>query len=216
MLALPRPRPLHYAIGSFLLLAATMLPRPGVAQLGKVGLRIDVEARVGTGNVAFLGCGFDGTDIYVTARAHPASPGRPHLLYRLDRQGNVLAAYDQPATWGNPSAWGMRDLAFDGRHFYGGDESPVGYAFDTVTRTFDAARNIQKPAVLNVMHALAYDGATDTCWGSDFGGLDCQFKRDGTVLWQGVSGVEFMYGAAYDSGRKRVWWFGQGGSSRPN
>lgn len=80
----------------------------------------------------------------------------PNKLYVVDdASGALLAAIDQPTT----SAWGMRDLATDGRYVYGGDESRLIQVFDTHTNSFIAPIDVTTAAAaagIGTVRALAW------------------------------------------------------------
>ena len=202
------------------------LALPASGQLGRpTGLRIDVQSR--TGNAGCVGVcrsvdGAGSVRFWVSARAPQATPGTPHKLYEFDGAGALAATHDQPTTWGQPSQWGMRDLAFDGTHVYGGEEADGNgtftvHAFNVVTRSWDVGRDVRVNGLpVTVLRALAYNPRSDTFVTSDLGGAAYEFDRAGVV--RGVhyaTGALFMYGAGYDAVEDRYVWFSQLGDRDP-
>ena len=72
------------------------------------------DVQTPTGDNQCLGVEFDGTNFWVTG----GGAGGDNWLYKLDSDGNYLTNFSQ----GTISAWGWRDLAWDGTYLYGSDE----------------------------------------------------------------------------------------------
>src|SRR5688572_24768531 len=221
-------------------LVSLFLASTAIAQLSKPlpdpmfpngGHRIDAQTVVG--NNGCLGCARDLQGNYwVSARA-PGLTGK-HKLYKLGPNGALLNTYDQPSNYAATAVtgagpWGMRDLAYDGRYIYGGEENVCSgfkvYAFDTITNAFDSTRYWTAPASTVIVRALVFDPTGNsnqgTMWSGDFGAPVVEFDRAGTVL-RTVAATSLVtpgqtaaiYGAGWDPSHRTVWWFSQGGSSK--
>ena len=154
---------------------------------------------------------------WVSARRAPRLPlTNPHMLYELDSSGRFVGGYPQPSSVNDKSAWGLRDLAYDGaRYLYGGYEGGRVLAFDTVTKVFDPSQDFIVPADLtfSVLRALAYDpsgdGGNGSMWAANFSSDHAEFSRNGTLLRVIPNMQRGTYGAAFDPVQRTVWWFGQ-------
>ncbi len=140
-----------------------------------------------------------------------------HQLVELDLAGNFVGIYSQPIST-QTSSIGMRDLATDGTHVYGGGESSIGtvFAFDTTTRTWDSSRSIPVGAVRGTVQALAFDpdgnrglGSFFTCDGA---GPITEFSRSGAILAVSPNPGASIFGAAYDPRSQTLWWWGMDNS----
>jgi hypothetical protein len=218
-----------------LLVAALAIAAHAPCQLGKplpspaLGSHVlDVQAvlSAATGVVVdgVLGVARDANgDYWVSARRAPRLPlSTPHMLYQLSAQGQYLGGVPQPAATSS-SAWGMRDLAFDGqRYLYGGFEGDRVLAFDTQAGVFVPALDFVVPSGLtfSTMRALAYDpngaGGAGSLWVANFTSEHVEFDRAGTILQRVPNLQPGAFGAAYDAARGTIWWFGQSGSTRAN
>ncbi len=216
------------------------LSSSGSAQLGKFlknpswpagSHRLDVQTALKTATGltydGVLGCAKDTSgNLWVSARR--ASDGKfttPHKLFRLDKTGKVTATFDQPVVT-KASAWGIRDLAYDGsRYLYGGLEISVSggrvFAFDTKNGIWNSSKDFLIPPKLtfSTIRALAYDpngdGGKGSLWTSDWDGPILEFSRTGKAL-RTLPGIqEDCFGAAYHPQRKTIWFFGQKGYSSP-
>jgi hypothetical protein len=128
--------------------------------------------------------------------------------------------YAQPAAVNANSAFGLRDLAYDGGNFlFAGAELAVTsrtvYAFDIVNKQWDAAKKWTVPPSASVFaaRALAYDPNGDSgngsLWVADFSSDILEIRRNGTLIRSFPTIVGSFLGAGYDPVRKTVWWFSQ-------
>ncbi|GEM_PF-1682623 len=221
-------------------LACMVLSSIGKGQLGKFlgnpswpsgSHRLDVQAALKTATGltydGVLGCAKDSAgNLWLSARR--PSDGKfttPHKLFRLDKSGKVTGSFDQPVVT-KASAWGIRDLAYDGSRFlYGGVEISVSggrvFAFDTKNGVWNASKDFLIPPKLtfSTIRALAFDpngdGGKGSLWASDWDGPVIEFSRLGKVLRTFPGIQENCFGAAYHPVRKTIWFFGQGGYSSP-
>ncbi len=150
----------------------------------------------------FLGMEFDGEFFWVTGGGSALDPNK---LYKLDSNGNLLATFDQHGT----SAWGWRDLAWDGTYLYGSDDGTIDQ-IDPVTGDTTGV-TINGPATTN--RALAYNPDTDHFFTANFGSVIDEFGRDGTV-YNTWANTKAIYGMAFDGlseGGPYLWVFSQDG-----
>lgn len=189
------------------------------AQFGlPTGFRVDNQLTSGNNG----GLGVARTNIagqerfWVTSRAASLTTGSPHVLYEYDRAGTLLATYNQPILYGTGNTWGMRDLAFDGTHLYGGSENAANgnrvFAFDAVNRVWDPSRDIVLSApAFAITRALTYVPSTDTFWTSNFGGTCFEFNRAGATVRTFAATANSIYGLGYDPVLDEIIAFGQTG-----
>lgn len=157
---------------------------------------IDVEAVAG--NAYSVGCGFDGTYLWVTNGAGQAGqPTGVFLLFMED--GTFVEQFNQNTAAG----WGLRDLCFDGTYMYGSVSTAIDYYDVTSHEKVGAFTGPQNPN-----RALAYDGTY--FYTGNFGTEVYQ------LTWDGVSGstassttwstaATSVYGAAWDAIGNCMW-----------
>jgi hypothetical protein len=192
---------------------------------------LDVQA-IGGAGAGYAANGMLGTcrapngHYYVSGRRNTASTANPNNLFEFDANGAFVAVLPQPGAASAPgSAWGIRDLAWDGgtgasSRIYGGLENSVTggrvYAFDWNIGVFDPASDIVLAAPVNsVVRALAYDTANQTFAATNFGGAIEYFDKTGAVTKPTTTNPSTTtYGLAYDPQKSTYWAFGQGGSGR--
>jgi hypothetical protein len=222
------------------MLSCLSLTSLGGAQLGKFlknpswpsgSHRLDVQSSLKTATGlnydGVLGCAKDASgNLWLsTRRASDGKFATAHKLFRLDKKGKVSGSFDQPLV-SKASAWGIRDLAYDGsRYLYGGLEISLSggrvFAFDTKNGIWDSSKDFLIPPKLSfsTIRALAFDpngdGGNGSLWTSDWDGPILEFSKTGKVLrtFPGIQGD--CFGAAYHPRRKTVWFFGQKGYSSP-
>lgn len=212
-----------------LLLAAPVLSLPLAAQLGhSVGFKVDVQTPVSTA----LGATYDGSfgvardnagAFWITTRR--ATAAGAHKLVKLDSGGAVLASYDQPASTAS-SANGLRDFAYDGTNdvlYAGCEASATGgkiLAFSVATAQWNATLAWTLPASLTNVVGLAYDpfgnANQGSMYASDGSGAVTEFTKTGTVVRTLPAQVPGCTGIAIDPSYRKLWFFGQGGTARPN
>ncbi len=132
-----------------------------------------------------------------------ASETDPNQLYKIDADGNLVAAYDQSSSAG----WGWRDLAFDGDYLYSSDSATV-VQIDPAT---GQATGTTIPCPTNPCRALAYDPDTDHFWTANFDSNIWEFDRTGAVIHTYANALQ-IYGAAWDkysSGGPYLWVWSQ-------
>lgn len=108
-------------------------------------------------------------------------------IYVFDSQGRYVRRFPQFMN----SAWGMRDLAWDGEHLWGGDGN-ILFAFTT---DGDSVRSIRSP--INPSRAIAWDPTRELLWTcdllSDIVGLDREGEERARIRRLGVR----IYGLAW-------------------
>ncbi len=98
----------------------------------------------------------------------------------------------------------IRDLAWDGTYFYGGNAGNVIYVMD-----FDAKVLIEEITSPGAVRAIAYDSDYDAFWCNNWSSDMLLVDRMGNEL-ASISGVPSIYGAAYDKhtdGGPYLWLF---------
>ena len=160
---------------------------------------------------------------YVSARRSPTTPTtNPHMLFGIvwDATTKAWKVTSYPVPGLSTSSWGLRDLAFDGKFLiYGSAEnSATGFkvlAFNTASKKFDSNFDVTVPSTspATTTRALAFNTHTQTFWAGNFSSNHVEFDKTGKQLKSVPNMQASSYGAGYDSVRKTVWWFGQGGAS---
>jgi len=157
---------------------------------------IDVQAYAGNG--FSVGCGFDGTYLWVTNGAMMGG-GTYNCFLLFDEDGNYFATYNQ----NGGSEWGLRDLTCDGNYMYGSQSTAIEY--------YDIGSHEKVGSFIgpeNPNRALAWDG---TCFYT--GNFGTEVYR---LTWNGVSGstatstvwstaATSVYGAAWDELNDCMW-----------
>ena len=178
-----------------------MAPQVGVQPQGtdtwleQIG-SINVEAQAG--NAYSVGCGFDGTYLWVTNGAGQA--GQPTGVFLLfEEDGTFVESFNQNTAPG----WGLRDLTCDGTYMYGSVTTAIDY--------YDIGTHLKVGAFIgpqNPNRALAWDGTY--FYTGNFGS---EVYR---LTWNGVSGstatsttwstaATSVYGAAWDEMNNCMW-----------
>jgi hypothetical protein len=112
-----------------------------------------IEAETYAGNAYSVGCGWDGTYVWVTNGAGQA--GQPTGVFLLfEEDGTFVEQFNQNTAPG----WGLRDLCCDGTYMYGSVSTAIDY-YDISTHEKEGC--FYGPQ--NPNRALAYDG-TSTTW----------------------------------------------------
>jgi hypothetical protein len=167
---------------------------------------VTFDPQTPTDDINCVGVEFDGGNFWVTGK-HIADGN--HKLYRFDRDGNLLAEYNQNTF----SEWGWRDLAFDGQYLYASDENEF-VKIDPATgqRIADLPRPITIPFPLR---GLAYDPITDHFWAANFDSDIIEFDRTAATL-HSYPNDRHIYGLAWDDASPDgpwLWVFSQDGAS---
>ncbi|GEM_PF-1813628 len=163
-------------------------PARGAKAAGDSVWGLDVEALAGD-NLC-LGAEFDGTHLWVTGAAGSPSAD-PNRLYKISRQGALLASVPQPP--GN--GWGWRDLCWDGQFLYGAS----GSAIEQIDTATGAVTGAVIPTPCAVARGLAHDPVSDRFLVTDFADSIYQIDRAGgrVAAWSNNATV---YGLAWDAG----------------
>jgi len=150
-----------------------------------------------TGDIRCLGVEFDdgpnGSNHYWVTGAYDFTVAH---LYKIDQFGTLQAVYQQPVTnWG---AWGWRDLAWDYKYLYAGDDTTMpGYITQISTITGQPTGVNFGPYPVVPCRALAYDSLNDCFWTASFGSSIYQCFKDGTFNTYVNPGLS-IYGMAMD------------------
>ena len=140
------------------------------------------------GDSDFLGIAFDGEYLWVSGRGI-ITP----TIYIFNPDPFELV-HQFPAS--APSAWGVRDLCFDGTYMYGGWDQGLN-CWDI--ETYDLVTTIPFPAGMSFQRANAYDPATDHFYCGNFSGTCYEQDRDGNLIrmWNPAP-LTAIYGMAWD------------------
>ncbi len=158
-------------------------------------LQFSFDVTAATGAAGNAGCEFDGTYFYTTRWAS-------NLIHKFDIDGNLIEEFSIPGVSG------LRDLAYDGTHFYGGAAGNVIYEMDFETQTLIGTINSSVAA-----RAIAYNEDLDAFFVSNFADPVGLIGHDGTTIATFDCGLSGTYGFAYDNltdGGPYLWLFDQG------
>ena len=173
------------------------ISQPGVDTWLEEIAYFDVEA-AGIPNAYTVGCGWDGTNFWITNGAGQAG-GSTGMFYLFDHAGVIVDSFPQ----NNAPGWGLRDLCCDGTYMYGSVTTAIDY-YDITT--YEKVGAFTGP--INPNRALAYDGTYF---------YTSSFSTDVYQLtWDGVSGstaastvwstsATSAYGAAWDALGDCLW-----------
>ena len=180
--------------------------------LGAVVYEMNAETATTPDN-QLLGIEFDGTYFYVTGGGGTTG-GRPNSVYVIDTLGNLVWMMDQ----GTSSAWGWRDIAWDGV-YTGADRIDTLYASDNInvtkfgidllTGTLTNYGTFRGPS--NPNRALAYHQDSAWFFTASFRSDCWKFSKTNSNIQQ-VSNPWAHYGAAWDSDPSDggwIWWHSQ-------
>ena len=158
-------------------------------------LQFSFDATAASGAAGNAGAEFDGTYFYTTRWASS-------LIHKYDINGVLVSEFSIPGVSG------LRDLAYDGTHFYGGAAGNVIYEMD-----FDTQTLIGTISSSVAVRAIAYNDVLDAFYVSNFADPVGLISRTGTTLATFNCGLAGTYGFAYDSltdGGPYLWIFDQG------
>ncbi len=157
-----------------------------------------IEVENYAGNPYCVGCGLDGSYLWVTNGAGQSGEPTGQILI-FEENGTFVTSFEQ----NNAPGWGLRDLCFNGTYIYGSVSSFIDY-YDT--ETYEKVGAFIGPQDPN--RALAYDGIY--FYTGNFGN---EIYR---LTWDGVSGstagssvwstaATTVYGAAWDAVNGVMW-----------
>ncbi|MDO9577987.1 MAG: choice-of-anchor J domain-containing protein [Candidatus Cloacimonadales bacterium] len=158
-------------------------------------LQFSFDVTAASGAAGNAGSEFDGTYFYTTRWAS-------NLIHKYDIDGVLVEEFSIPGVSG------LRDLAYDGTHFYGGAAGNVIYEMD-----FDAHTLIGSITSSVAVRAIAYDDDLDAFYVSNFADPVGLISHTGTTIATFNCGLSATYGFAYDnmtSGGPYLWIFDQG------
>jgi hypothetical protein len=142
-----------------------------------------------TGDARILGIEFANGFFWLTGAGDGTGADSVH---KFDPAGNHVGTYPQSTT----SAWGWRDLAWDGTYLYGSD-SPTLIQLD-ISSGAPIPTGVTIPGPENPNRALAYDPATDHFWTANFSGPIYEFDRAGNII-NTYANTKSVYGMAWDA-----------------
>ncbi len=157
----------------------------------------DVDAATGAAGNAGAEC--DGDNYYSTRWASA-------LIHKYDLDGNMVLEFSVPGVTG------LRDLAYDGTYFYGGNAANTIYEMDFATPAL--VSSIGSP---QQVRTIAYDEGDDAFWVSNFGtDITLVSKAGAQLAVIPDAALTGKYGSAYDNwtdGGPYLWVFAQGGGA---
>ncbi len=122
-------------------------------------------------------------------------------FYRYDHDGTYIGSF------AIPGAGQIRDLAYDGTYFYGGQGSSTVYIMDFVGQTL-----IGQFSAPTAVRAIAWDDGEEGLWANNWSTTITLFDLQGAVLGTiPNAGDESFYGFAYDHQGPYLWGYGQSG-----
>ncbi|HQO08284.1 MAG TPA: T9SS type A sorting domain-containing protein, partial [Bacteroidales bacterium] len=122
-------------------------------------------------------------------------------FYRYDHDGTYVGSF------AIPGAGQIRDLAYDGTYFYGGQGSSTVYIMDFVGQTL-----IGQFSAPTAVRAIAWDDGEEGLWANNWSTTITLFDLQGAVLGTiPTAGDESFYGFAYDHQGPYLWGYGQSG-----
>jgi hypothetical protein len=140
-----------------------------------------------TNDPRILGIEFAEDHFWITG----AGTGGVDSLHKFDASGNHVATYPQGVT----SAWGWRDMAWDGNYLYASDSDTLVQL--QIIGGVPTPTGIGIPGPTNPNRGLAYDPATDHFWTANFGSNIWEFDRTGAII-NAYSNSKAIYGLAWD------------------
>lgn len=170
--------------------------------IGDELFRIDVGAT--TGHILLLGVEYADGYYYVTSGGEIDST-YPNYLFKIADDGSVMSSWIQSTS----SAFGWRDLAWDGTYLYGSDSDLIDQIDPATGQTTGAT--IEAP--VNPARGLAYDPATDHFWTANGNSSIYEIDRSGTVIGSFPNTLG-IYGLGWDiwsAGGPYLWAFSQDG-----
>ncbi len=144
----------------------------------------------------------DGQYVYVTVWSSTS-------ILKYDSAGNYLS------TFSIPGVSGLRDLAYDGQYFYGGNAGSTIYKMDFTNQSLIGSISCGGGA--EVRH-IAYDPNSDAFWVGNWSTDILLINRSGTpidTIPAVSSTLPSLYGSAVDTvtpGGPYLWVFSQGGN----
>ncbi len=168
--------------------ATPRIVAPG-REIWDVQFNFDIDGPSGLTGLA--GAESDGEFIYATKWAGSE-------IVKFDMDGTFLE------TFSIPGVSGLRDLAFDGTHFYGAAAATTVYKMDFTAHTL-----VSSFTAPTAVRAIAYDSDADAFWGNNWDTDMVLFDETGATL-DVLTGMPSLYGAAYDTysaGGPFLWFF---------
>jgi hypothetical protein len=163
-------------------------------------LQFSFSPETGSGSQVEAGCEFDGTYFY-------APEFNNVNFYQFDKTGAYIGSFSITGVTS------IRDLAYDGQYFYGGQNTNTIYKMDFATHTL-----LGTIAAPDTVRAIAYDTKNDGFWIAGWATSIYLVGRDGTVMQTIPNpGLSSMYGFAYDAistGGPYLWIFDQNGGAQ--
>jgi hypothetical protein len=174
---------------------------------GYIIFEMDVQAICNDNHL--LGVEFDGVRFYITGGNRGTDPNK---VYVVDATGTLLWSLDQPS---HATGWGWRDLAWDGV-YSGPDRIDTLYA--SVNNNVDkfsidlAGGSLiyhgSFPGAENPNRALAFRPDSTLFYTANWTSHCYKFNKLGVIL-QSVQNNYSIYGAAYDTLFREVYWHSQ-------
>ena len=159
-------------------------------------IQFEIDLTAATGAAGNAGSEFDGTNFYSTRWA-------ANLIHETDLAGNLVREFSIPGVSG------LRDLAYDGTHFYGGASGSVIYEMDFGSETLVGSMS---NAGLSV-RAIAYNEDNDTFYTSNWADPVNESDRGGNIVGSfNLGTTTSTYGFAYEtmcSGAPTLWVYDQ-------
>ncbi len=163
-------------------------------------LQFSIDVEIPTGEQSLVGCEFDGTHFLVSEWGY-SDAIQPRIVSKLDKDGNLVSQWTP--VWLSGGSGGLRDLAFDGEYFYGGNTGNTIYCFDV---DGNLITSWWSPSPVR---SIAYDEDYDAFWVNNWDSDLILVDRSGSTLYT-ITGPPSLYGSAWEktcSGSPALWIF---------
>ncbi|MCK4677616.1 MAG: hypothetical protein KAT48_05740, partial [Bacteroidales bacterium] len=143
-------------------------------------LQFSYDLQALTGALGNAGAETDGAYLYSTRWAS-------NLLHKYTLDGTFVEQFSIPGVSG------LRDLAFDGSYFYGGNAGNTIYQMDFFNKIL-----VSTISTSAQVRSIAYDSDNDAFWVNNWGNILSLVDRTGAVIAT-MGPPPSMYGSAYDN-----------------
>ena len=153
-------------------------------------IQFNLDGSTPTGEVSIVGAEFDGTHFLVTEWGYTGAI-QPRIVSKLSKTGSLVSQWTP--TWLVGGSGGLRDLAYDGEYFYGGNSGSTIYQF-----TVDGTLINSWPVISGgTIRSIAYDEDYDAFWINNFATNLELVDRSGNTLYT-ITSPTSMYGSAWE------------------
>ncbi len=173
---------------------------PNQNSMDQWDLQFSIDVETPTGEQSLVGAEFDGTHFLVTEWGWTGAT-QPLIVSKLDRDGNLVSQWNP--TWLSGGSGGLRDLAYDGEYFYGGNTGNTIYCFDVDGNLITSWSSPSQ------VRSIAYDEDNDAFWVNNWDSTLMLVDRSGDTLYT-IASPPSLYGSAWEKtcdGTPTLWIF---------